>query len=826
MKNPLTPILFPLLLLTPFNLLIGQNQFSDFQGLSGGNQDQFFHLPSTHTFQVLVETGDNIIAGGHFPTNPDFTGYVPINGSSSNGYLSVNSENTIGDVTVFDINLNPLSQGWEITHSQMIDFTAVEGTSRNCSGGVTPWGTIISCEEANNTILNQKGYRTLGWAIEIDPASKSIIDQDGPINNDDKLWALGNFAHENASIHPNQRTIYQGIDSPQGYLYKFIADTPGDLSEGLLFVYKGPKNGNGQWIQIPNSTVEERNHTILYSSNAEATIFAGVEDVEYNPIDGLVYLAVKDEEQVYRFQDDDPLGVTVTNFETHVGGIGVSYFIENSFIPWGNGNDNMAFDESGNLYVYQDGNLPNGDQNYIWFVEQDHTVNNPKVKIFARTPVGSEPTGITFSPDFKYLFMSLQHPSSSSQTFQEDALGNLVTFNKGITLVIARNENLGIPSNGLSCTNLITPEDGTNEVPVNSTLEWAFVPNATGYVLQVGTEPNGTDILETDVGNVSFYDIQNLPYATIIYVSIQPYNNSTSLSICNSQSFMTENEIGVCNDNIPGFIFLGAFQNHHYFISDHFLTWPNAKIEAEQIGVNLVSINSMQENEFLFNNIDQICLIGLSDLDLEGSYIWESGEPFNYNQLGSPGTDFNDDFGVIYHWNGEWTMVNQWVQKPFLIELSCNNSAEVLTVNCPEDQIYEAVLGETQPVNWTEPIINTTCPGNILNITQTTGPAQNSIFQIGQTELLTYIISDNCGNTNTCSFTVSLLPNCPDTLLLPVINLELNEANLNILSNGILAPASNIIFHAGTDINLDPGFCVPLNSQFTAEIQPCNANNE
>ena len=71
-------------------------------------------------------------------------------------------------------------------------------------------------------------------------------------------------------------------------------------------------------------------------------------------------------------------------------------------VPWGNGNDNLAFDNDGNLWVMQDG----GDF-YIWVVKNGHTQASPDVEIFGITPAGAEPTGITFTPDNKYLFMSV-----------------------------------------------------------------------------------------------------------------------------------------------------------------------------------------------------------------------------------------------------------------------------------------------------------------------------------------------------------------------------------------------------------------------------------
>ncbi|GAB5475233.1 MAG: hypothetical protein Mars2KO_33320 [Maribacter sp.] len=432
-------------------------EIGDFISLAPGAQSTDFVIPSTHRFQKIIEAGDNLTEGGTLMRANDFSGYVPINNSSENGYLSINSERAPGGVAILDINYNSNTRLWQVSRSEAVDFTGVFATAANCSGAVTPWGTIISCEEYTSADLqnnprfpfqgsrdlNNDGYDDFGWAIEIDPVTKTVIDQPGGLNGADKLWALGNFKHENAAVHSNERTVYQGADANVGYLYKFVANSARNLSAGSLYVYKGSKNGSGNWIQLNNTTQEEQNSTVDQSANVDATVFNGIEDVEIGP-DGKIYFAVKGESRVYRFQDSDPInGTTVTQMESYVGNATYTITHEGgtSDVDWGSGNDNMAFDNEGNLWVMQDA----GDfQNYIWLVENGHTQSDPKVKIFGRTPFRSEPTGITFSPDYRFLFMSIQHPNSGNDsTTQIDAAGNVVGFEKGTTLVISRN----LPSN-------------------------------------------------------------------------------------------------------------------------------------------------------------------------------------------------------------------------------------------------------------------------------------------------------------------------------------------------------------------------------------------
>ena len=74
----------------------------------------------------------------------------------------------------------------------------------------------------------------------------------------------------------------------------------------------------------------------------------------------------------------------------------------------------------------------------------NHTQAVPNVKLFGIAPAGAEPTGITFTPDYKFLFMSFQHPNATNNSdFQIDAAGNSIGFEKDIAIVIALNESIG-----------------------------------------------------------------------------------------------------------------------------------------------------------------------------------------------------------------------------------------------------------------------------------------------------------------------------------------------------------------------------------------------
>ena len=91
--------------------------------------------------------------------------------------------------------------------------------------------------------------------------------------------------------------------------------------------------------------------------------------------------------------------------------------------------------------------------------------------------------------------------------------------------------------------------------------------------------------------------------------------------------------------------------------------------------------------------------------------------------------------------------------------VSNGNSSAELEVNCVGDMNVTASPGENgQFVAWTAPSATTSCQGGNVNISQTEGPNVNSFFPIGTTEI-EYMISDNCGNFEACTFNVTVIAN-------------------------------------------------------------------
>jgi len=231
--------------------------------------------------------------------------------------------------------------------------TRVKGTFGNCSGGTTPWGTVLSGEEnfngyfrADPTAPGAKRYgltdtpSVYGWEA-IDPRFDARnadyvnephrfgyvveVDPTNPTSTPRKHTAMGRLKHEGANIQVGADgtvAAYMGDDERFDYLYKFVARRkyrPGGsaaarrhnlklLTEGDLYVARfsgsqkpGHDNlGHGAWIPltldgrstVPGFTLEQvLVHTRLAADVVRPTPMDRCEDVQPNPKTGKVYVA-------------------------------------------------------------------------------------------------------------------------------------------------------------------------------------------------------------------------------------------------------------------------------------------------------------------------------------------------------------------------------------------------------------------------------------------------------------------------------------------------------------------------------------------------------
>ena len=108
------------------------------------------------------------------------------------------------------------------------EFRSLGGTIRNCSGGVTPWGSWLTCEEAPTGPGQRYGDGLAvnhGWTFEVPGDAEGLVEAV-------PLRAMGRFNHEAACVDPETGYVYQTEDRNDGVLYRFLPNTPGKLSDG------------------------------------------------------------------------------------------------------------------------------------------------------------------------------------------------------------------------------------------------------------------------------------------------------------------------------------------------------------------------------------------------------------------------------------------------------------------------------------------------------------------------------------------------------------------------------------------------------------------
>ena len=373
-------------------------------------------LPKGFSYRVVSLLGDAMSDGGTVPDAADGMGCFALPG----GKLALvrnhelrpgkNSGGASGAAFGRDSSGAPLPGGTTTlvlnaaTLEREREYRSLSGTIRNCSGGVTPWGSWLTCEE-DVTRAGSKSTQDHGWVFEV-PANAS-----GPVEPV-PLKAMGRFNHEAAVVDPKSGAVFLTEDRDDGLLYRFLPAVPGQLAQGgrlqaltLTAPIKGAMRP-GKWAKVgwvdldnpesPDDDLRKRGAMLgaMTFSRGEG-IHLGLDAKGKTE---LFFVATSGGAaklgQVWRLRLDAPADR-------------LQLFFESTDRDQFNYGDNLTVSPDGHLIVCEDQYTKDAVNHLRGLTPAGLPYD------FARVRLPTEPAGACFSPDGKVLFVNLYSPTTT-----------------------------------------------------------------------------------------------------------------------------------------------------------------------------------------------------------------------------------------------------------------------------------------------------------------------------------------------------------------------------------------------------------------------------
>ena len=383
-------------------------------------------LPEGFAYRVISRLGDAMNDGGTVPDKADGMGcfdlgngewalvrnheLVPTDdagGPIASGFGKRNGVFVPGGTTTVVLDAATLAVKRQ--------FRSLGGTIRNCSGGTTPWGSWLTCEEAPTGPGQRYGdglEQNHGWVFEVPASAPGLVDAV-------PLTAMGRFNHEAAVVDPATGYVYMTEDRDDGVMYRFIPNVPGMLAQG----------GRLQAMVVEGLT-DTRNWTQAVMSVGQSWRISWVDlDNPDAPADDLRQRAAARGAALIARGEGLHMGVDRGTSEVFIcstnGGAqklgqifrllpgiagapdAVELFFESESTAQFNYGDNLTVAPNGHLIVCEDQYTDVVDNHIRGITPQGRAYE------FARLRTQTELAGGCFSPDGKWLFVNAYAPTET-----------------------------------------------------------------------------------------------------------------------------------------------------------------------------------------------------------------------------------------------------------------------------------------------------------------------------------------------------------------------------------------------------------------------------